>query len=73
MDFNRMMGQVKAQVIRPGDTVVITVERYLTGQQLVEIQKHFQRRLPGTDLVVLHGGMDVEVVKPVHASARAAC
>lgn len=58
-----MVGMVRAAVVRPGDSVVVTVERYLTGQQLAELQKHFQRRLPGIDVTVLHGGMEATVTK----------
>jgi hypothetical protein len=69
MKIQELMGKASASVVRPGDKVVITIERYLTGQQLAEIQKRFQRRLPGTDLVVLHGGMTAQVARSVHASA----
>jgi len=63
MDINTMVGEVKASIVGPEDTAVISVDRYLTGAQLEIIGKHFERKLPGVRVVILGKGMSLEVLK----------
>ncbi len=63
MDINEMVGEVRAAVVRPGDTAIISIDRYLSGQQLAELGKHFQRKLPNVGVVVLQKGMSVDLIK----------
>lgn len=60
MDISKMVGDMKASVVRPGDKVVVSIDRYLSGQQLAELGKYFQRRLPNIEIVVLQKGVTIE-------------
>lgn len=63
MDINAMVGLVRAAVVTPDDTVVITVDRILTSAQLDEISLHMGKRLPGVRVVTLGKGMTIQVLK----------
>lgn len=52
-----------AVVVGPGDTVIVKIDRYLTGQQLEVIQGVYQKKLPNTRVMVIQKGMDIEVIK----------
>jgi|GEM_PF-2994156 len=66
MSIEQILGNVRAQVVSPNDVVLITSDRYLTGQQLQVVGQHFQKRLPNTKVVMLMKGMTAEVNKGAH-------
>lgn len=71
MDINEMVGLVRAAVVSPGDTIVVTVDRYLTGPQLSEIGKHLKKRLPSAEIVMLCKGVSMEVLRDKSAQVGA--
>lgn len=71
MDINHMMGLVRAALVQPGDTLVIKVDRYLTGQQLAEIDKHFKRKLGSINTLIIGKDMDFSLVKIPDAQVSA--
>lgn len=66
MSIEQMLGNVRAEVVSPNDVVLITSDRYLTGQQLEVVGRHFQKKLPNTKVVVLMKGMEAEIFKGAH-------
>ncbi|NHZ84107.1 hypothetical protein F2P44_33355 [Massilia sp. CCM 8695] len=69
MNITDLIGKAPAVLVTPQDTIVVTIERYLTGQQLAVIQGYMQKRLPNNPVVVMQKGMTVEVLK--HAVVEA--
>ncbi|NHZ84146.1 hypothetical protein F2P44_33560 [Massilia sp. CCM 8695] len=69
MNITDLIGKAPAVLAAPQDTIVVTIERYLTGQQLEVIQGYMQKRLPNNPVVLLQKGMTVEVMK--HAVVEA--
>jgi hypothetical protein len=63
MDIERIAGKPRAAIAEPNDTVIITVDRYLTGQQLQVVGAYYQKKLPNTKIVMLSGGVSAQVVK----------
>lgn len=63
MTFDSLLGKHPAQVVRPNDVVLVTIDRYLTGQQLAEIGKYYNKKLPHAKVMVLQKGTTAEVVK----------
>ena len=66
MSLEQILGNVRAQVVSRDDVVLITSDRYLTGQQLEVVGRHFQKRLPNTQVVMLMKGMTAEINKGPH-------
>ena len=69
MNIENLASKSPAIVIGPDDVVVVTIDRYLTGQQLAEIGKSFKRKLPGRNVLVIQQGMRIEAHKGVRAPA----
>ncbi|UOD30714.1 hypothetical protein INH39_02920 [Massilia violaceinigra] len=72
MNFTDLIGKAPAVLVAPQDIVVITIERYLTGQQLAAIQGYMQKRFPNNRVLVLQKGMTVEVLTAAAAEAQSA-
>lgn len=69
MYITDLIGKAPAFLVAPQDIVVITIDRYLTGQQLEAIQGYMQKRFPNNRVLALQKGMTVEVLK--HAATEA--
>lgn len=63
MNINDLVGRAPAVVISPSDVVAITIDRYLSGQQITEIQSYWQKRLPNNEIIIFQKSMTIEVSK----------
>lgn len=71
MNIQDLIGGAAADVIRPRDVVAITIDRYLTGDQLEIIGAHFQKKLPNNQVVILQKGMTMQVWREANETVGA--
>ena len=67
MNIQDLIGGADAAVIGPRDAMAITIDRYLTGAQLDVIRKHFQKKLPNNQVVILQKGMTMQLWREENA------
>lgn len=50
--------------LRPGDTVIIHFDGFLSKEQRVELTKRIKEGFPDNDVKIMEGGMTISVARP---------
>lgn len=58
------LGVCHGLVIRPGDTLIVSVQQRLTPEHADELKRKLAKRLPGVESVVMDSGTQVAVYRP---------
>lgn len=59
-----MSERIQVVDLRPGDTIIVSTEDFLSQEQRTRLRHDFLRRFPENEVVVCEGGMHITVARP---------
>lgn len=60
----KIIGDISRVRMHPGDVVIVKVADHLTRERALILRERVQKVFPGHEVVVLDGGMDLQVARP---------
>lgn len=68
-DFEYRVGKL---ALNPGDMLVVKVDTYLTLDMAAQAKRHFERAVPGTNVIIIERGVDLSVLTAAELAQRSA-
>lgn len=65
----KLIGEVQRLELKPGDLVVLKCEDTIRPEFEVYLRKQAARLFPGHETIVIHGGIDLQVVSAPESEA----